>query len=69
MEDTLDNTSYAENTKTQCEWAPLIRKKLIPPLPLGPKERSWQKCQRWLPWNNINGDVNISKVGESDMLF
>jgi hypothetical protein len=23
MVDTLDNTSYAENTKTQCEWAPL----------------------------------------------
>jgi hypothetical protein len=33
------------------------------------KEKNWQKCQRWSPRNNINEDIDISKMGESDMPF
>ncbi len=64
---TFNNTSYVENIKRQCKWSPLIRKQLIPPL--GQKEKRWPKCQGSSPKNNINENVDIFKVGDSDMPF
>jgi hypothetical protein len=45
----------------------LIEKKLIPPL--DERERSGRITQGWSPINNVDEDVDISKVGESDMPF
>ncbi len=33
------------------------------------KEKKWWKCQGQSPHNNINKDIDISKMGESDMPF
>jgi hypothetical protein len=33
------------------------------------KEKNWKKCQGWSPQSNINEDIDISKMGESDMPF
>jgi hypothetical protein len=33
------------------------------------KEKNWQKSQEKSPWSNINKDIDISKIGESDMPF
>jgi len=45
----------------------LIEKKLIPPW--DQKERGGRITQGWSFINNVDEDVDISKVGDSDMPF
>jgi hypothetical protein len=36
---------------------------------MGSKVERWQKCPKAITLSNVNEDVDISKVGESDMPF